>query len=164
MKSVEIKFTEALAALDKAGKLSKFDAKLNAIKERANGKLPTIEVQLNLADETLKESRYIRKHNGPSDNGNEDVYFKETTDGGVFAEGDKLIVESLLSRGEIAVGRVNGGEITESAVRVALGQPPAAYANLTEAQKKEYDFARSIGISEADSLKVATLTPICGCV
>jgi hypothetical protein len=158
MKSVEIKFTEALAALDKAGKRSKFDAKLNDIKERANGKLPTIEVQLNLADETLKESRIIAKHNGAAETfveGNPFNEFRSSTfsEGYVqetnvpFAETDKSLFDILESR----------GEMTAEQKRVALGQPPSAYTNLTEAQRKEYDFARSIRISEADALKLAKM-------
>lgn len=161
MKSVHIKFTEALVALDKACKRSKFDAKLNDIKERANGKLPTIEVQLNLADETLKESRIIAKHNGATETfveGNPFNEFRGSTfsEGYVqeqttpFAETDKSLFDILESR----------GEMTSEQKRIALGQPPAEYATLTEAQKKEYDFARSIRISEADSLKLAKMVMV----
>ena len=144
MKSVEIKFNEALSALDKIGKRQVFNEKAS--------KLTTIETKLNAAEEILKGSRYIRKFNGASDNGHDDGYVREAANSNSVTEGDKLILEAMQSR----------GDITADQVRVALGQPPAEYANFTEAQKKEFDFARSIGISEVDALRLAKMTTTVG--
>ena len=47
--------------------------------------------------------------------------------------------------------------ITEEQKRKLKGEKPAAYANLTEAKKKEYDFARAIGLNESDAMLVATI-------
>jgi hypothetical protein len=52
--------------------------------------------------------------------------------------------------------------LAEAEKRIALGQPPAAYDKLTEAQKGEYNFARFIGISEADAMKLANMVQV-GC-
>ena len=41
--------------------------------------------------------------------------------------------------------------------RILTGGKPAEYANLTEKQRKDFDFARLIGLSESDALKVATI-------
>jgi|ERR1700733_9429058 len=147
MKSVEVKFNEALEALDKAGKRTKFD-------EKAKG-LTTIETKLNCADQVLKESRIIRKHNGPGDNHPElltesftEGYVQETTTDPWRKQSDAALLDFMESR----------GEITAEQKRIALGQSPAEYNNLTEAQRKDYDFGRAIGLSESDSLKVAKLT------
>jgi len=147
MVSVEVKLTEALEALDKVGKRAKFEEKRKAGSP--------IEVQLNLAETILKESRVIRKHNGAAelfvegspfnrDHSFSEGYVQETTD--PYAGGDKIINESL--------------GYTAEQQRVLNGQPPAEYANLTEAQKRDFDFARLIGISEADALKVVKITSI----
>src|ERR1700757_3758482 len=68
MKSTEIKFNEALAAIDKAGKRKQFDEKAK--------NCTTIEAKLNCAEAVLKdvgivrtkESTPPRLHNGASDN------------------------------------------------------------------------------------------------
>jgi hypothetical protein len=146
MVSVDVKFNEALEALDKVGKRAKFEEKRKAGSP--------IEVQLNLAETILKESRVIRKHNGAADNGYETFtesansinkgYFQETEGKSVLEKCDKILNESL------------GFSAEEQ--RVLAGQPPAEYANLTEAQKRDFDFARLIGISEVDAFKVAKIT------
>lgn len=162
MKSVELKLNEALAALDKAGKRAKFDEQLKPIKDKAEGAPVPIEVQLTLAETTLRESNIVRKHNGASETfveGNpfneyrgssfSEGYVQETSNTPT-AEGDKLILESLESL----------GEITSEQKRVALGLPPAEYTNLNESQKREFDFARSIGINEVDALRLTKITAI----
>lgn len=155
MKSLEIKFAEAMDALKKAGRTKQFD-------EKAKG-CTTIEAKLNAAEAVLKdvgvvrakESAPIRKHNGAGDNfveGNplgrtveefressnnfSSGYIKETTD--PCAKGDKILYEAL------------GIPMP--------GAKPSGYETLTEAQKKEFDFARMIGISEADSFRLVKIT------
>ncbi len=141
MVSIEVKFNEALEALDKVGKRAKFEEKRKAGSP--------VEVQLNLAETILKESRVIRKHNGSADNGHEtftestnsinEGYLQETDGKNIFAGGDKIMDEAL------------GFSAEEQ--RVLAGQPPAEYANLSEAQKCDFNFARLIGISEVDAFQ-----------
>jgi len=146
MVSIEVKFTEALEALDKVGKRAKYEEKAD--------KLTTIESKLTCAEQVLKESRVIRKHNGAADNEHETFtestnsintgYFQETDGKNVYAAADKIIHESL--------------GFTAEQQRVLNGQPPAEYAHLSEAQKCDFNFARSIGISEVDAFKLTKLT------
>lgn len=162
MKSVEIKFNEALAAVDKAGKRKQFDEKLQTGM--------TIETKLNVAEAVLKgagivrESRPVRKNNGAGDNyveGNplgltaeefressnnfSPGYIKETTN--PCAKGDKIMFD----------GWLKAGKITEADYRKLTGQKPAEYDRLTEQQRKEFDSARTLGISEADAFKLAKM-------
>ena|ERR1700685_2665390 len=149
MVSVDVKLNEAIEALDKVGKRAKFE-------ETRKAGSP-VEVQLNLAETILKESRVIRKHNGAVETfveGNpfnqsrgssfSEGYVQETTN--PFAGGDKIINEAL--------------GLSAEEQRVLAGQPPAEYATLTEAQKRDFDFARLIGISEVDAFKVAKIASI----
>jgi hypothetical protein len=174
MKSVEVKFAEAMDALKKAGKAGQFESKLNPIKETAKvaGKTVSIEVQLNLAEAVLKdagvvrtkESTPIKKNNGAGDNfveGNplgvtveefressnsfSPGYIKETTN--PCQKGDKIMADWMLKN----------GKINESQHRKLTGQKPEGYEKLSEAQKKEFDFARLIGISESDAFKLANI-------
>lgn len=164
MKSTEIKFNEALAALDKAGKRKQFDEKVKGC--------TTIESKLNAAEVVLKdvgivrtkESTPPRLHNGTGDNfveGNplrsveefresansfSPGYTKEATD--PFAKGDKVMADGLLKL----------GKITESEHRKLTGAKPQGYNQLTEQQQKDFDFARLIGISEADAFRVAKMS------
>jgi hypothetical protein len=148
MVSIEVKFNEAIEALDKVGKRAKFEEKRKAGSP--------VEVQLNLAETILKESRVIRKHNGAVDNGHEtftesthsisEGYVQEADGKNMFAAGDAVIMESL--------------GLSAEQQRVLTGKQPAEYANLTEAQKRDFDFARACGISEADAVKLTKLTPI----
>lgn len=151
MKSIEIKFAEAMDALKKAGRTKLFDEKAKSC--------TTIEAKLNAAEAVLAEKgivreAIIRKHNGAADNGNVTEfresgnsfsagYVKETTD--PFDKADKIMFDSMLKR----------GEITEAQHRKLLGMKPAEYDTLTEKQRKNYDSARLIGFNESDSLKLA---------
>jgi hypothetical protein len=161
MKSVEIKFNEALAAIDKAGKRKQFDEKAKTC--------TTIEGKLNAAEAVLKdagvvrESRPVRKNNGAGDNYSEGNpfrpaeefressnnfspgYMKENAN--PCAKGDKVMFDWMLKV----------GKITEADYRKLTGQKPAEYDRLTEQQRKEFDFARAVGISEADCLKLAKM-------
>jgi hypothetical protein len=63
----------------------------------------------------------------------------------------KLMVESVAA----------GMGISKAEARGVLGLPakqPKGRKDLTEGQKKEFDFARMIGISEADAFKLVELT------
>jgi hypothetical protein len=174
-KSIETKLNEALGALDKVGKRAKFDEQLKPIKEKAEGKPVAIETQLTLAEAILKESnikritevaaqRTINKHNGASETfveGNpfnegrgssfsEGYFQEEVANNNPFAKGDKLILEAMEKR----------GDITSEQKRVALGLPPAEFANLNESQQREYKQARMLGFSEADALKLSKMTAV----
>jgi hypothetical protein len=121
--------------------------------------------QIKLADDifsgVIKESTPIRKHNGVVDNFSESNplrefspgYIKETTGTtnrakDPCAKGDKIMFDHMLKT----------GQITEAQHRKLNGLKPVEYDALTEAQKKEFDFARLCGISEADSFKLAGMT------
>jgi hypothetical protein len=148
MKSVETKFAEACDALKKANKFKKFE------EQRKSGM--SIEAQLNLAEAVLKdvgvvrtkESTPIKKNagaaemfvegspfNGDRGNSFSEGYIKETTD--PFAKGDKILCEAL------------GIPMP--------GQKPEAYEKLTEQKKKDYDFARAIGLSESDAFRLVKI-------
>jgi hypothetical protein len=67
-----------------------------------------------------------------------------------FAGGDAILIEHMTHP-------VTKQPLTEAEKSKALGGKPAAYANLTAQMKKDYDFARLIGLNESDALKVATI-------
>jgi hypothetical protein len=158
MQSVETKFAEAMVALKKANRVSKF----NEVSKTCT----TIESKLVAAEAVLAEKgivrEAIRKNNGAGDNfveGNplgrtvEELrensfsagYIKETTN--LCAKGDKVLFDGLLKL----------GKITEAEHTKLTGQKPQGYTELTEQQRKDFDFARLIGISEADAFKVAKI-------
>jgi hypothetical protein len=74
-----------------------------------------------------------------------------------FAECDRLLYESLKYPPQHPL---QGQPITEADKRKLLGLQPTEYDNLNEAQKKRFDFARDVGISEADAFKLSTMTLI----
>jgi hypothetical protein len=167
MKSLEVKFAEAMEAIKKAGHTKQFD-------EKAKG-CTTIESKLNAAEAILKSKGIVpaegfrvqptRKNNGAADryvennplgltaqefressNSFSPGYVQETTN--PCAKGDKVMFDGLLKL----------GKITEAEHRKMTGAKPEGYEKLTEAQRKEFDFARAIGISESDAFKVVTIT------
>ena len=159
MQDIFITLTEALAALDKINKRSVFEEKLNTMKQKA-GKLPSAEAQLQCAEEVLKASRYIRKYNGRAHNESAGATLIVESDGGSsyvsetadpFEATDKVIMESLTHP-------ETKRPITEAERRTIKGEKPAGYADLTESQRKEFDFAKMIGISEADCFKLVQIT------
>jgi hypothetical protein len=96
--------------------------------------------------------RTINKHNGEGDN---------FVEGSPFNEGRSAstpITETANTRKEKS-DRVLYEALgyTAEQQRVLTGKQPAAYDNFTAKQKKDFDFARLIGLSEADATKVATL-------
>jgi hypothetical protein len=109
---------------------------------------------------TTKESAApVRKHNGSAENFVEGSPFngdrgrsfsagyiiKEVAD---LGKGDKIMFDGLLKL----------GKITEAEHSKLTGAKPDGYNQLTEQQKKEFDFARLIGISESDAFRVAKMT------
>ncbi len=95
----------------------------------------------------------INKHNGVADNGGEE--FRESASAANsrkdrFAGGDAILLEHMTDP-------ITKQPITEEQKRKLRGDKPAAYASLTEQKKKDYDFARAIGLNESDSLRVATI-------
>jgi hypothetical protein len=159
---MEIRFNEALAAIDKAGKRKQFDEKAKAC--------TTIESKLNAAEAVLKdvgivrESKPIKKHNGVADNFSENNplrpveefrensfspgYIKETTDR--CAKGDKVLFDGLLKL----------GKITEAEHAKLTGAKPKGYDQLTEQQRKDFDFARAVGLTEAQAFEMTKTTSI----
>jgi hypothetical protein len=98
--------------------------------------------------ENAKRMRTIKKHNGPADNGSADTSaFTENRPHDIFAKGDRMMIEADFKH----------GKITAEQKRVLLGEEHPDVASLTETQKKEYKFARLIGISEVDSLKLVKI-------
>jgi hypothetical protein len=147
MKSLYIKLTETLDQMNSKQRDKFFEA-------RAKGS--PIEVQVNAAEAILsgrvKESTPITKHNGASQNFVEGSPFNEGRNVNnqpkrykdPYAKGDQLLLESLRKT----------GDITEAEFQKLTGKP-AEYDNLTEVQKKSFDFAKSIGIKERDALNLA---------
>lgn len=134
MKSVEIKFNEALAAIDKVGKREVFSEKA------AN--LTTIESKLNCAEEVLRASRVIPKHNGKADNGHDfsEGYIRENNN--PFATVDRAIAESL--------------GMSEAQIRQLEGRAPAEIEALGEAAVSEYRFCLGINLTEAQAVTSVT--------
>jgi hypothetical protein len=158
MKSVEAKFAEACDALKKANKFKTFE------QQRKPGM--SIETQLNCAEAVLKdagvvrtkESTPIKKNAGAAEmfvegspfNGDRgqsfsEGYVQQTTD--PCAKGDKIMFDELLKL----------GKITESEHAKMLGQKPSGYEQLSEQKKKDYDFARLIGLSEQDAFRLVKI-------
>lgn len=89
----------------------------------------------------------IRMNNGRSENFVENNPFNDgrgntvtetnNTRKDIFAKGDKVLREAL---------------------GIPEVKPSAEYEKLTEGQKKEFDFARAIGISESDAFTVVKIT------
>jgi hypothetical protein len=113
----------------------------------------------------VRESKPVKKNNGAADNyveGNpvgptaqefressnnfSPGYIKETTN--PCAKGDKIMFDAWLKE----------GKITEAEYSKLTGNKPEGYEKLSEKQRKDFDFARAIGISEADAFKVAKMT------
>ena len=184
MKSVEVRFQEALAAIKKVSaskydkvfaecqKLSGIEAKLNCVEAALKG---TVKESTNTIDEALhdpavailfgndpkttttnKESKPpIKKNNGTAENfvegspfnGDRSKAATNNTRKDTLAKGDKVLFDGLLKV----------GSITEAEHRKLTGSKPEGYDKLSETQRKEFDFARAVGISEADSFKLAKM-------
>lgn len=134
MKSIETQFAEAMDALRKVGKQEVFSEKA--------AKLITIESKLNCAEEVLKSARVIRKHNGAADNGHE---FRESFSGDYVSE----VTDPREAQVKSYMLTCN---ISENDARKVLGLAPKEF---NRRQAAEYQFAKGIGLSEADALRLA---------
>lgn len=164
MKDINTRFAEAVEALKKAGRTKKYEE----VSKTFTTTTP-IEAKLNAADAILKdagivrESRPVKKNNGAGDNfveGNplglkveefrenfSTGYIKETTN--PCAKGDKVLFDGLLKL----------GKITEAEHRKLTGNnKPEGYDKLSEQQRKDFDFAKAIGLSESDAFKLTKMT------
>jgi hypothetical protein len=144
MKDVYTVFAEKCAALNAAGKRKQFD-------ERAKN-LTSVEAKINCADFVLgtvvKESKPpVTKHNGRTHNGGE--LFTESA--GNFTETSEA--EQLSAKSDAILAEAMG--ISKEDQRRLKGLPPATDKPLTPGQLREYRFARSIRINEADALRLA---------
>jgi hypothetical protein len=140
MKSIEVRYNEALEALGKVGKRQKFDEKRQAaIADLPTGKKLSIEVQLNLAEKMLKESHVIRNDGG-------ELFVESVSDGYSREVTDlrELQVNSYISMG-----------LSEADARKVLGLDPKEIAALGPNARAEYSFARSIGLSESKAIELA---------
>ena len=189
MKSLEVKFNEALAELKKKASATKYDevcqqymplttigAKLNCIEQALKTVLKESNT-LNLTDieeakrdhailfgvepkrtTTNKESAApIRKHNGKADSfveGNplhrsegRPAQVTETSKD-TCSKGDKVLADGFLQL----------GKITEAEHTQLTGKKPAGYERLSEAQRKDFDFARLVGIGIADAFKLVEVS------
>lgn len=160
MKSIEVLFNEALAAVKKAGRMKKY--------EEASKTCTTIESKLNAAEAVLAEAgvvrEAVRKNNGAASNyveGNpfgptveefressynfSPGYIKEVTN--PYAKADAMIFEGLRK----------AGRITEAEHTKLTGAKPEGYEKLTEQKKADFDFARAIGLSESEAFNLVNI-------
>ena len=187
MQSIETKFNEALATLKEKASASKYNqvveeySKLSTIESKFNcveaaiakvvkeadplglsnieeAKLdPMIAILFGNAPGVVKPiteagQRTITKHNGAADN---------FVEGSPLNEGRSVstpITETANTRKEKSEKVLHEAlGFTAEQQRVLSGKQPAAYDSLTAKQKSDFDFARLIGLNEADSILVAKL-------
>jgi len=139
MKSPEILLNEALEALGKVGKRKTFDEKRKAGSP--------IEVQLNLAETILKESKVTRDFTSSHNSGVEQEEIRESA----FSEGYdfKGDPRELQVRSYVAMG------CTEADARKTLGLPPKEIAEAGRNAVADYFLAKSTGFNEADAIRFA---------
>jgi hypothetical protein len=162
MISIESKFNQAVASLNKAGLYEKFNKQFTNIKESS------IEVKLNCALEVLKaagiiesinESGWaltfapkakIRKNNGAS--------FTESagqiTETAVVTKKEALVESVMRSDNQGAINPLIG-KMTEAGARAFMGLAPKTPEGLKGYQLAEYRHFRKCGINESDALKMA---------
>lgn len=188
MKSLEVKFNEALAELKKKAPAKKYDevcqqympltsieAKLNCVEQALASLSESVNpLRMENLDESLrdpavavlfgvdakrtttnKEAAPIKKHNGSGDNFIEGNPFNGDRKQTITE--NKTDVRTRVDKAT-ADGLLKCGSITEAEHAKLVGKKPAGYEQLSEQQRKDYDFARLIGISEADAFKVAKLS------
>jgi hypothetical protein len=164
MKSIETLFAEAMEAVKKAGRRKQYEEATKTFTATT-----PIEVKLNTAEAVLKdagivrESKPIKKNNGTGDTfveGNplgrtvEELresfssgYIKENNN--PHAKGDKVLFDGLLKM----------GKITEAEHRKMTGNDkPEGYGKLSEQQRRDFDFARAVGINESDAFTLVNIT------
>jgi hypothetical protein len=115
-----------------------------------NGGRLTLEAQINVAESLLREDGEvavrepamrgsIRRHNGGG------AYVSESSRD-PYAEGDRILMEGIKARRPQAFQEAKEGG----------PEGPA----LSESQRREYEFCKLLGMSEADAVKVAKSTAL----
>ena len=162
MKSIEVRFSEALAALRKAGRTKQFDEKAKDC--------TTIEAKLHAAEAVLKdagvvrESWPVRKHNGAGDNFVENNTFNRVEEfresGNSFSPGYIQDAKNITAKSDRLLfdGLLKVGGLTEAEHSKLTGKKPEGYDKLTEQKRKDFDFARAVGLSESDAFKLVEIT------
>ena len=133
MKSIEVRFNEAMAALKKADRMKRFDDASKACK--------TIEAKLRAAEAVLAESGVVRS----DATGNQE--FRESFSEGYRAghfDPRKLQIKSYMAMG-----------LSEADARKVLGLPPAEIEALGRTVVNDYVFARASGVSESLAIEIA---------
>jgi hypothetical protein len=183
MKSIENKFAEALEALDKAGKRKRFDeaskncgtieSKLNCAESILGARISdrfgeAAKTNNPLGLEDIEESKRafpllfgldpkpatreaapVRKNNGRVEN---------FVEGSPFNEGRPTTEERVDPREAQVKNYMLTCKISEADARRVLGLAPKEVVALGKAASAEYQFARSIGISESEAMKLVNLT------
>lgn len=146
MKSIEVKFNEAIESLKKANKLDKFREMVPM------GSGSTIEVQLNCAEAILSGKvqeaeaarRTVRKHNGAADNGHETFTESAWSEYAEATDPRQAEVKSTMLLG-----------FSEAEARRGLGLPPKEIVALGRHAVAEYVSAKRLRFSEADAVRLA---------
>lgn len=173
MKSIEVRFAEAMEAIKKANRMKQYDEKAP--------KTGPIEAKLNCAEAVLKEAgivresevtvtgrvedpkpRVVKKNNGAADNRDESnplrhgELFVESFSPG-YTQTNTAKVMAARADKTMADGWLKAGKITEAEHAKLCGAKPEGYEQLSEGQRKAFDFHRSIGINEADCFRLAKM-------
>jgi hypothetical protein len=180
MKSVYALFNEALAKLKEASakkydevfskfpqgatievKLNMVEAALNTVKESANPlgledieeakRDPAVAILFGIeprqATTTKEAVPAVKMNNGAAQN---------FVEGSPFNEGrSNAVTETRSTRKDIFA---KGDKVLREALGITETKPSGEYEKLTEAQRKEFDFARTIGLSEADAFTLVKIT------
>jgi|ERR1700722_1259705 len=150
--------------LDELSKFPEKEKKFRAIVPL--GANVPVEVQVNCAEAVLKgkieeaQRIVITKHNGRVENFDESNPMHRA-DGAPTSTTNNAGTEAR-AKSDAALFKTmtvpeTNRPLNEAQRRQLTGEQPAEYAALTSRQKSEYNFARAIGISESDSLKLAHL-------
>lgn len=160
MKSLETKFAEAMDAIKKAKCTKQYEEASKTFTTTT-----TIETKLNAAEAVLadagvvREAQPIKKNNGRVENFVEGSPFNEGREFSPgYVQGNTAAHLTEKSNKALADGLLKIGKITEAEYAKMTGAKPEGYDKLTDQQRKDFDFARLIGISEADAFKVAKLS------
>ncbi len=147
MLSLESKFNEAVASLNKAGLYEKFNKQFTKIKEAS------IETKLNCALEVLKAGGIIESFV----EGAWALTFAPKQqpikkNNGAITESVGLITEVDSKKNSLVDHLVAKQGMQESEARSFMGLKAKVPEGLTRLQESEFRFARKCGISESDSL------------
>jgi hypothetical protein len=111
-----------------------------------------------ITESTGYPAGYVFKNNGDGR-----MFAYESANNDPYAATDKMILESVCAGLEDHPVKVQGGTMmskaqAKEATRKALNLPDELPEGLNEGQREEYRFSRSIGISEADALRLVKIT------